>query len=101
MHIPDSDSFTFEDILGPKDTLEMAIVAAFVLDFKWVLQHFAPPSDFDLLLVTKHSDEKDRAEGRLEVLSDAGRARTYRLVPTVHGKGAMHTKLILVSFRLC
>jgi tyrosyl-DNA phosphodiesterase-1 len=46
---PDSDSWSFSDLIGPHSTLDAAIVSAFCLDPEWVVPQF--PRDTPLLLV--------------------------------------------------
>jgi tyrosyl-DNA phosphodiesterase-1 len=46
---PDSDSWSFSDLIGPSSTLDAAIVSAFCLDPEWVVPQF--PHGTPLLLV--------------------------------------------------
>ncbi|KAL8279939.1 hypothetical protein RQP46_007789 [Phenoliferia psychrophenolica] len=95
-YVPDSDSFTFKQVLGPIDELESAIVSSYVLDIDWVISHF--PKELPLMLVKPGSKG-----GAPEVLVGDGRTKTFKVAPhayEMHGwTGSMHTKAIVLCYK--
>ncbi|KAG0662233.1 hypothetical protein C6P46_003419 [Rhodotorula mucilaginosa] len=91
-YVPDDESFSFGDLIGPRQTLETAVVSAFCLDPLWVASHF--PEETPLLLVMP------RGPGdTLPGFAPFGvKGNTFRAVPPTRlqqGAGVMHTKLML------
>lgn len=89
---PDDESFSFGDLIGPRHTLETAVVSAFCLDPLWVASHF--PEETPLLLVMP------RGPGdTLPGFAPFGvKGNTFRAIPPTRleqGAGVMHTKLML------
>ena len=100
-YVPDSDSFTFAQVLGPTDKLELAIVSSYVLDTDWVLTHF--PDDVPLVLVKPQSKGEGKGKGHPEVLTGGGRTNTFKVAPVEYDQpggwsGVMHSKAIIVRY---
>lgn len=96
-YVPDDESFSFGDLIGPRQTLETAVVSAFCLDPLWVASHF--PEETPLLLVMP------RGPGdTLPGFAPFGvKGNTFRAVPPTRlqqGAGVMHTKLMVRSASL-
>lgn len=96
-YVPDDESFSFGDLIGPRQTLETAVVSAFCLDPLWVASHF--PEETPLLLVMP------RGPGdTLPGFAPFGvKGNTFRAVPPTRlqqGAGVMHTKLMVRSVSL-
>lgn len=96
-YVPDDESFSFGDLIGPRQTLETAVVSAFCLDPLWVASHF--PEETPLLLVMP------RGPGdTLPGFAPFGvKGNTFRAVPPTRlqqGPGVMHTKLMVRSASL-
>lgn len=94
---PDDESFSFGDLIGPRHTLETAVVSAFCLDPLWVASHF--PEETPLLLVMP------RGPGdTLPGFAPFGvKGNTFRAIPPTRleqGAGVMHTKLMVRSASL-
>ncbi|GAA5873327.1 hypothetical protein JCM3774_005942 [Rhodotorula dairenensis] len=91
-YVPDNESFTFGDLIGPRQTLETAVVSAFCLDPLWVAAHF--PEETPLLLVMPRT-----AGDNLPDFAPIGVKRnTFQVVPPTRldqGAGVMHIKLML------
>ncbi|GAA5979112.1 hypothetical protein JCM10908_002808 [Rhodotorula pacifica] len=90
-YVPDNESFTFGDLIGPRDTLETAVVSAFCLDPLWVAAHF--PEQTPLLLVMPRG-----VGDTLPNFAPIGiKGNTFRAVPPTRlepNPGVMHTKLM-------
>ncbi|GAA5826140.1 hypothetical protein JCM11251_007178 [Rhodosporidiobolus azoricus] len=52
--LPDPDSWSFDDLIGDKSTLDAAVVSAYCLEPEWVASHF--PDETPLLLVMQGPD---------------------------------------------
>lgn len=96
LHYPNSQSFNFDQVLGPKNDLLSAVISAFVMDKDWVLEHFRDTSH-PLMLVTATGCKS----GTVGVLDPTVRKDTFVVVPKekslYQGGGCMHTKLFVVS----
>ncbi|GAA5918771.1 hypothetical protein JCM6882_006806 [Rhodosporidiobolus microsporus] len=89
---PDPDAWSFDDLIGPKSTLDAAVVSAYCLEPEWVVSHF--PTETPLLLVMQGPDG-----GSGELLQCKLKFNTYiQLVADrkpFQYNGCMHTKLMI------
>ncbi|GAA6030025.1 hypothetical protein JCM8097_009220 [Rhodosporidiobolus ruineniae] len=94
LYYPSPSSWSFSDLIGPRASLQSAIVSAFVLDPVWVVQHF--PTDTPLLLVMPRS-KGDTEDGELAQVDL--KPMTFRVIPPDNAPGSypgcMHTKLMV------
>ncbi|KAL8292618.1 hypothetical protein RQP46_001230 [Phenoliferia psychrophenolica] len=114
-YVADSESLSFDQVLGPKEQLESALVGAFVLQVDWVLKHLPDNVPVLLLKAESSSNEKERElggpenelwEGVEQDLSSHLRRQTTRIAPlTEDADGCFHTKIITLTYksfiRLC
>lgn len=92
-YVPDSESYSFADLIGPASTLQMAVVSAYVTDVPWVVSHFE--AETPLLLIQarlKGDDQPALTECSLK-------PNTYRVIPKERTNGpfsgVMHVKLMI------
>lgn len=93
-YVPDDESFSFADLVGPRQSLETAVVSAFCLDPLWVAAHF--PEETPLLLVMPRTT----GDTFPDFAPIGVKRNTFRVVPPTRleqGAGVMHTKLMVSS----
>ncbi|GAA5886232.1 hypothetical protein JCM5296_003529 [Sporobolomyces johnsonii] len=93
VHVPDSTSLSFLDLIGPQPTLVAAIVSAYCLDPTWVAQHF--PAKCPLLLLMP----RGKGDTQAPLCEVSVKPNTYRVIPPDNAPGpyggCMHTKLMI------
>ncbi|KAK4701380.1 hypothetical protein P7C70_g4853, partial [Phenoliferia sp. Uapishka_3] len=102
IYVPDTSSFTFDAILGPKEELESAIVCSCYWDLEWSLSHFQ--KDVPLLLIMPSGKGEGKGKGKLETLSSAIRPNTFKVSPVEYEQpggwtGSMHSKPIVLYYK--
>ncbi|KAK4694189.1 tyrosyl-DNA phosphodiesterase 1, partial [Phenoliferia sp. Uapishka_3] len=100
LYVPDSNSYSFDAILGPKNEMVSAIVCSYVMEVEWTISHF--PKDVPLLLIKPMSEGEGKGKGKPEVLDPGVREKTFRVAPVereMYGgwTGAMHSKPIVTN----
>ncbi|KAL8283359.1 hypothetical protein RQP46_005769 [Phenoliferia psychrophenolica] len=93
IYVPDTDSFTFKQVIGPVAQLQRVVLSTYVCDdINWVLSHF--PKHIPPMLVKTGSKG-----GVPEILVADGRTKAFKLAPhayEMHGyTGSMHTKVVV------
>ncbi|BGP53198.1 hypothetical protein JCM8202v2_000757 [Rhodotorula sphaerocarpa] len=93
IYVPDEESLSFGDLVGPRETLEKAVVSAYCMDASWVASHF--PADSPLLLVMPRVP----GDNLPKMVPVPVKDNTLRVIPPygrdVPDPGVMHIKLML------
>lgn len=93
IYVPDEESLSFGDLVGPRETLEKAVVSAYCMDASWVASHF--PADSPLLLVMPRAP----GDNLPKMVPVPVKDNTLRVIPPygrdVPDPGVMHIKLMV------
>ncbi|GAA5826158.1 hypothetical protein JCM11251_007186 [Rhodosporidiobolus azoricus] len=87
---PDPDSWSFDDLIGDKSTLDAAVVSAYCLEPEWVVSHF--PDETPLLLVMQGPDNGRGELGLCKLKPNSYIQLVADKKPFAY-RGCMHTKL--------
>ncbi|GAA6054986.1 hypothetical protein JCM3770_000479 [Rhodotorula araucariae] len=92
-YVPDADSYSFADLIGPASSLQSAVVSAYCLDPEWVVSHFDELTPL-LLVTARQKGDNAPALAQCDL-----KANTFRIIPKTRDSGpypgVMHTKLMI------
>ncbi|BGP45300.1 hypothetical protein JCM10450v2_001118 [Rhodotorula kratochvilovae] len=92
-YVPDTDSYSFADLIGPASSLQAAVVSAYCLEPEWVVSHFDAETPI-LLVMPRQKGDNAPALAQCDL-----KANTFRSIPKMRDvgpyPGVMHTKLMI------